>query len=508
MNCHWCNNQTNRPTARVCNMCGTPLLDGTPLGNYTSGAWLRGRYQIRKLLGAGGMGTVYGALDKNLPGRRVAVKEFDPAKCDPQSQPAAQMFQSEAQMLARLDHPNIPKVSDYFAEGQRQYQVMDYVDGYTLEEILQRQRVLAEQQLLPIVHQVCAALNYLHNQNPPVIFRDLKPSNIMMSKTGHVKVIDFGIARTFKTGKSKDTQQMGTTGFAAPEQYGRGQSDARSDIYALCATMYAALTGYDVSITPLNFPPLRALAPQLSAITERVITTGLELDPNRRWQNVQQLAAQLSVAPITPGGTAPIGAQAQAGRVRVSAPTQKLGMMLAQLSDTQLTVALLALTALTGAAMWLLTPILVKVPLFWHNVEFSAMIGALAYTATRRRGAAGIAQAVIAATGGIVTQNRLGYMPEAAVAGIGAALLCGGFVELWLRALDPKKDSSVVWVHELLWLIPMAIIAATLVRLPYGLNYAVNIVLVITSAVLGGLGWFCGDLVQQTLYYRQFGRRR
>jgi len=163
---------------------------------------------------------------------------------------------------------------------------------------------------------------------------------------------------------------------------------------------------------------------------------------------------------------------------------------------------------LTGAAIWLLTPILVKVPLFWHNVEFSAMIGALAYTATRRRGAAGIAQAVIATTGGIVTQNRLGYMPEAAVAGIGAALLCGGFVELWLRALDPKKDSSVVWVHELLWLIPMAIIAATLVRLPYGLNYAVNIVLVITSAVLGGLGWFCGDLVQQTLYYRQFGRRR
>jgi len=301
---------------------------------------------------------------------------------------------------------------------------------------------------------------------------------------------------------------MGTAGFAAPEQYGRGQSDARSDIYALCATMYVALTGYDISLTPLSFPPIRALAPQLSPITERVITTGLELDPNRRWQNVQQLAAQLSFAPIAPGGTVPVGAQAQAGRVRVSSPTQKLSMMLAQLSDTQLIVALLALTALTGAAMWFLTPALVKIPWFWNNVEFSALIGALAYTATRRRGAAGIAQAVIAVTGGLVTKNRLEYSASAAIWAIGAALLCGGFVELWLRALDPKKNSADVWVRELLWLMPMAIIAATLVRLPYRLDYALNIILIITSAVLGGVGWFCGDLVQQTLYYRQFGRRR
>ncbi len=320
MNCKWCGYPNNRDSARFCSTCAAPLLDSLPLVNFVSGGWLHGRYQIRKVLGTGGMGTVYGALDNNLPGRRVAIKELDPQRISNplDRQPAEQMFQEEAQTLARLDHPNIVKVSDYFLEGQRQYQVMDFVDGSTLEEVQLRQRTVPEYQMVEWSRQLCDALNYLHTQKPPVIFRDLKPGTIMVDTNGHVKLIDFGIARRFKIGKSKDTQQMGTPGFAPPEQHGTGQTDSRSDIYALCATMYALLTGYDVSASPFQFPPIRTFAPTISQRTEMAITRGLELDPQRRWQSVQELGNWLFGAPVAPGGTAPVGGQP----VRLGQPIQ------------------------------------------------------------------------------------------------------------------------------------------------------------------------------------------
>ncbi len=511
MACNWCGNTTVRATARFCSVCAAPLLDGAPLSyvtviNFASGAWLRGRYQIRKLLGAGAMGTVFGALDNNLPGRRVAIKELDPQRiANPAERlPAAEMFRAEAQTLARLDHPSIPKVSDYFAEGERQYQVMDFIDGMTLEEILTRQRVIPEYQLLPWIHQVCDALNYLHTQRPPVIFRDLKPSNIMIDRNGRVKLIDFGIARTFKVGKVKDTQQMGTPGFAAPEQYGQGQTDARSDIYALCATMYAALSGYDIAASPFNLPPIRQIAPQVSPATERVISVGLDYNPANRWQTVQHMATQIPGAPLPPDlqPTKPaLSHAAQVGKP-MSSPTQKLGALIARWSNAQIAFALSAFTAVIAIAMYVLTPVLVKVPLFWNNVEFSALIAPLAYAAIRRRGAAGIAQIAIAATGGIITQNRLGYATLSAFSAILIAFVCGAFVEVWLLALKPQKKSSDVWLWELLWLMPLAMIVGALVRVPYRLEYWFNPFLALISLVLGGVGWFCGDLVQHVFQAR------
>jgi hypothetical protein len=203
-----------------------------------AGTVLENRYRIDVLLGQGGMGAVYRAYDTRLE-QSVAIKEN--AMATPE---ALKQFKREALVLARLHHPNLPRVSDHFvtAEGS-QYLVMDFIAGEDLGQLAARTGALSEAQAVTWISQICSALEYLHSQQPPIIHRDIKPQNIKVTPQGHVFLVDFGIAKVGEASKTTTGALGVTPGFSPPEQYGMGGTDARSDIYALGATLYALLTG-------------------------------------------------------------------------------------------------------------------------------------------------------------------------------------------------------------------------------------------------------------------------
>lgn len=190
---------------------------------------------------------------------------------------------SELKVLSGLRHPNLPRIVDAFVENQRHYIVMDYIEGQTLARVLSNHNRLPVKHALEVGLKLASVLDYLHNQDPPIIFRDLKPANIMVKENGDVRLVDFGIARYFTKNSSQDTQALGTPGYAAPEQYGGiGQSDARSDIYALAANLHQMLTGVNPGDSPFRFEPVRAHCPELSVEFEQAISRCLELDQTRR----------------------------------------------------------------------------------------------------------------------------------------------------------------------------------------------------------------------------------
>jgi len=248
---------------------------------------LNNRYEIIGVLGNGGMGRVYKVEDRRQRDRVFAAKELRPEGLSAEkATDALAQFRTEARILARLTHPNLPKVHDYFSANGRHYIVMDYVKGRTLEDILRsrRGRPVDEQLALSWGLQICRAMQFLSVQKPPVVFRDLKPANIMIERDGRVKLIDFGIARFFKEEKREDTYVYGTPGYAAPEQYGTAQTDVRSDIFSLGATLHHCLTGRDPSQRPLDFPDPRVLNPALNKGTSRIVRKALEQDMPRRYQ--------------------------------------------------------------------------------------------------------------------------------------------------------------------------------------------------------------------------------
>jgi serine/threonine-protein kinase len=314
----------NMPTARFCHQCATPLASATyPVGLGTGllspNSMLAGRYIIVQKVGQGGMGAVYQATDTRLGHKLVAVKEMsDTAITDPlEKQQVRQAFEREAQMLATLNHPNLPRVTDHFSETGKQYLVMDFIEGLTLEEVLnQTPGFLGEKQVVDWGVQLCEVLDYLHHQRPPVIFRDLKPANIMLDREGKVKLIDFGIARLFKLGKTTDTASFGTAGYAPPEQYGKGQTDARSDIYALGATLHHLLTRRDPTQTPFSFPPVRSLSSKVSKAVDQVISRAVEQDPDQRWQTAREMQRAL----VSPQPAAPVPAPVSAPAVVTPQP--------------------------------------------------------------------------------------------------------------------------------------------------------------------------------------------
>ncbi|MBA3469463.1 MAG: serine/threonine-protein kinase [Herpetosiphonaceae bacterium] len=205
---------------------------------------LQGRYTIVRPLGSGGFGSVFLATDSRLGGRQVAIKYFATAHMRPDEAAAsAQLFQGEAHTLANLNHPNLTPVLDYFEASDGWVLVMAYVPGDSLASLQKRLNgPFGEEQVIEWAIELCNVLDFLHRQNPPLVFRDLKPSNIMRTPEGKVMLIDFGIVRSFKEGQHQDTVQLGTPGYAPPEQYG-GQTEPRSDLYSLGATMYVLLTG-------------------------------------------------------------------------------------------------------------------------------------------------------------------------------------------------------------------------------------------------------------------------
>jgi hypothetical protein len=283
----------------------------------SSGTILQGRYNIQGTLGRGGMGAVYLAQDMRLGNRPVAVKEMipDPSASSAEQAQAQRQFQREASMLASLNHSNVPRVSDHFSEMGKHYLVMDYVDGETLEDILNRTPgFLPESQVLHWATQLCDVLTYLHSRQPPVVFRDLKPVNVMVDRSGTVKLIDFGIARVFKPGKTTDTLRMGTMGYAPPEQYaGKGQTDVRSDIYSLGATLHHLLTRRDPTQYPpftFNTAPPRSMNSAVSPHVEAATMKALAHDRTQRFQTAAEMKGALlgkaPPSPPTPKPTAPL----------------------------------------------------------------------------------------------------------------------------------------------------------------------------------------------------------
>ncbi len=207
---------------------------------------------------------------------------------------AVAQFRSEAGILARLGHPNLPKVVDSFTEAGSYYLVMEYIEGRTLEQILhaRRGKPVEERLALSWALQICRAVHFLSVQKPrPIVFRDLKPSNIMIDRVGRVKLIDFGIARFFKEDKIEDTYVYGTPGYAAPEQYGAGQTDVRSDIFSLGATLRHCLTGRAPAENALPFPDPRRVNPKLHRETAAIITRALAPDRSRRFQSAAEMKA-------------------------------------------------------------------------------------------------------------------------------------------------------------------------------------------------------------------------
>ena len=221
---------------------------------------------------------------------------------------AFEAFRREATMLATLSHRNLPKVVDNFEESGREYLVMELVRGTnSLGLLAKRNKPLPPDQVIAWGEQLCDVLGYLHSRKPPIIFRDLKPDNIMVDNDGVVKLIDFGIARHFTPGKKADTTAIGTTGYAPPEQYGKGQTDARSDIYALAATLHQLLTRRDPSQDPFNFPPARQLNPAVPQGLSAALQKALSTSPADRWPTTADFRKALSApapAPPRPGPTA------------------------------------------------------------------------------------------------------------------------------------------------------------------------------------------------------------
>jgi len=257
----------------------------------SNGTVLHSRYKIKKPLGEGAFGIVYMVDDNLNPGVRRAVKEFA-REAIPRGK--EELVQRETKFLAGLSHPGLPRVVDQFFENQNFYMVMDYIEGETLDaEFIIMGEPFSEEEVIPWMFQLLDILEYLHYQEPPVIYRDLKPSNIIINSDGELKLIDFGTARFFDPVKVKDTFIMGTPGFAAPEQYGTGQSDARSDIYAFGATFYFLLTRFNMETARFVFPPARSLNSGVSPEMEKFLEKCMHIDPRERFETVRDVKEAL-----------------------------------------------------------------------------------------------------------------------------------------------------------------------------------------------------------------------
>src|SRR5215469_5757556 len=262
-------------------------------GPLEPGVILQQRYRIERLIGGGGMGMVYLAQDQRLSNRPCAIKEMVDHFIDPQQRlEANEYFAREADTLAQLKHSAIPAISDRFDHQNRHYLVMEYVEGRNLEEeLVERGGPLPEGLVIDVARQLCDVIAYLHGLRPPIVYRDLKPSNVMLTGNGRVVLVDFGIARLFKA-QRKGTM-IGTLGFAPPEQY-QGVADPRSDLYSLGATLHYILTGRDPEkFPPFSFPPVRELRPAVSSNLAGAIDRALGYEMGDRPASVQEFRDML-----------------------------------------------------------------------------------------------------------------------------------------------------------------------------------------------------------------------
>ncbi len=247
------------------------------------------KYEILKLIGRGGMSRVYLAMDKRL-NKQWAVKEIEKRARDKNNEVVIQSAIAEANMIKKLDHPALPRIVDIIDNDNVIYVIMDYIEGEALSKILETEGAQPEDAVIEWAKQLCEVLDYLHTRKPPIIYRDMKPANVMLKPDGTVKLIDFGIAREYKEHNLSDTINMGTKGYAAPEQFGNaGQTDARTDVYCLGVTLYHLITGHNPAEPPYEIYPIRHWDPQLSAGLEVIIQRCVQQNPDDRYQSCAEL---------------------------------------------------------------------------------------------------------------------------------------------------------------------------------------------------------------------------
>ncbi len=322
------------------------------------GEELRGRYKIRERIGQGGMGSIYLAEDLRLEGRLCALKEVEYDRALPENilKQAREQFLREATVLARLDHHNLPKVSDFFSINERDYLVMDYVPGKDLRTLMlearKHKRFLSEESVLNWGGQLADALGYLHKQDPPIVHRDIKPSNIKLTPNGLVKLVDFGLVKVLSPDEVTITiiQGQGTALYTPLEQYGgdNAHTDIRSDVYAFGATLYHLLTNEPPAearnrfLKPESLVPPRQINPDVSVRTERAILRAMSLHPDERPQSMEELRQYLFGTRDIPTG--PLGTRRQ------TAPALDLAILTPDSALAWATVGLLMLSlALTLA---------------------------------------------------------------------------------------------------------------------------------------------------------------
>ena len=257
------------------------------------GTVIDGKYEILKEIGRGGMSVVYLAMDNRL-NKQWAVKVLQRQGIGKNNEVIINKVPDDTELMKRLDHPAIPRIVDIIdrEDDPQIYIVMDYVEGESLDKILDEFGAQPQDLVIDWAKQICDTLGYLHSQKPPIIYRDMKPANIMLKPEGNIKLIDFGIAREYKEQSLADTTALGTRGYASPEHFG-GRTDARSDIYTLGMTMHHLLTGADPRPKSYEYIPIREYNPELSSGLEHIIDKCTAWDPDDRYQNCNELMYDL-----------------------------------------------------------------------------------------------------------------------------------------------------------------------------------------------------------------------
>jgi tRNA A-37 threonylcarbamoyl transferase component Bud32 len=333
--CPACSRQVPRD-ARYCPLCGesirTPriaIAAGT--GLLPPNHCLHDRYVVERRLAQGGQSAVYLAMDIAADNAARAIKEMSQAHLLPhERERAVNHFLREAQLLQQLDHPMLAKVYESFLEDDKHYLAMEYVPGKTLEdEMIELGRPLEWEPVVRWGMLLCDVLGYLHTQNPPIVYRDLKPANVMLTTSGTLKLIDFGIARRLIPARMRDTAQLGTDGYAPLEQYA-SKSEPRSDLYALGASLYHLLTGRVPENAPVRssggaLTPIRTISPRVPETVERVVVQALSLHPDDRFPDAGAMREALSrLIPHEPPMARQTSAAAIPGATPGATPTGRM----------------------------------------------------------------------------------------------------------------------------------------------------------------------------------------
>jgi serine/threonine protein kinase len=326
----------NHKRVRYCVHCGSPL-NRKPTeypystGKLPPGVALGGRCIVIRKIAQGGMGAVYEAISASGQEQRLAVKEMSFSVLEnlkaEQKEEMVRAFYREFDLLRTLKHPNLPKAYDYFEDQGRLYFLMEYLDGQTLEAILKSTppgQFISTDRVLAWAGQLCDVLEYLHSQEPPIIYRDLKPSNVMeLSCSNNLKLFDFGIARYYKAGKSSDTVRFGTDGYLAPEIIAHHvQTSVQTDIYALGVVLHELLTHRDPQLSPFLHPAVSSINPNVPNAVSIAIQHALELNLSRRVATAGEFKNELLSAAQTAAGT-PTGAEQRSPQIATSPPVDR-----------------------------------------------------------------------------------------------------------------------------------------------------------------------------------------